>query len=107
MSEKSEENGIGVVIGSVIVLVLLMPLVILITMFHTFVISTLYGWFLVPLGCTAIKFWNMYGIMLFVNLFTYQKFIPKDKDDKVQTLYVFALPTISLLVGWIVKSFLM
>ena len=103
---NNEEESAGNIIVLIIAMMVLMPLVMLVGLYHAFAILKLYSWFLVPLGAPIIKFWNMYGIMLLINIFTAPKIIPKEKDDKMQFTITMFLPAMTLLIGWIVKSFL-
>ena len=73
----------------------------------TFVVSTLYVWFLIPLGLPKIAFWHMYGIILFISLLTRQVYIPKEKSNLLQIIGGLCGPAMALLLGYIIKSFLM
>ena len=77
-----------------------------------FAVSTMWGWFIVPLGAPAMSLAHGYGLSLFVSLFTQQLIIQSQfKDDpKFTTNMKVALSVIMngvlLLVGLITVQFI-
>lgn len=76
-----------------------------------FVLSTMWGWFLVPLGLIQIGKAHAVGVAVIVSLITYVPSQCKDEregDDKVISYiaYSFASPFLVLLIGYIAKQFM-
>lgn len=77
-----------------------------------FAVSTMWGWFIVPLGAPAMSLAHGYGLTLFVSLFTQPLFIQSHvKDDpEFTTNMKVALSVIMngvlLLVGLITVQFI-
>lgn len=76
-------------------------------------LSTLWAWFLVPIGVTAIGINTALGISVIVGLFTthlHQESVKTDKKsiaDACATIVTKAIgsPLAALLVGWIILQF--
>lgn len=68
--------------------------------FHGYIISTLWGWFVVPLGMKPITFVHGMGISVFVGLFK----TTIDKTTLTRQEYIQAVfkPFTVLILGWIV-----
>lgn len=74
----------------------------------SFVATTLWGWFMVPLGVPSIGYWHAVGILSLISVLmgsrglTYRSM--QDKEAKIYEIFIVAIiPAISLLVGWIAK----
>jgi hypothetical protein len=55
---------------------------ILLTALRAWVLTVLWGWFVVPLGVPAIDAWHAFGLSLLMELFTYRR----SKDDPLDGL---------------------
>lgn len=81
-------------------------------MLTAFTLSTLWGWFIVPLGVNAIGAAHAFGlstIVMFFKLRGRKKFLNSvlvEKDEKREWCEHFALPFIALLIGWITTLFM-
>lgn len=103
----SEMEPLEKVIYCMLFVPVFLIIMILLILYLTWAASTLYGWFLVPLGLPAIKFWHMYGIMLFVGVvFRGNPFIPKKRAEGLQLWTIAGSPLVTVIIGWIIKSFL-
>lgn len=68
-------------------------------------ISTLWGWFLVPLGVPAIGIAASIGIAITLSVLV-SRYRKTDDDDKWGVLlYAFVRPLVLVFIGWIVKQF--
>ena len=63
------------------------------------VMSTLWGWFIVPLGVVPIGFLHAYGLLLFK---TFLFATVSDKGLVERIAEALALSTISLIFGWMI-----
>lgn len=74
-----------------------------------YVLSVLWGWFVVPLGAPPVTIPVAIGVSLVVSLLT-KSVRPTDIDGELQLgkqAYIAAAgPALMLFVGWIVKAFL-
>lgn len=72
-----------------------------------YVLSILWGWFLVPLGLPEIGVITGIGICIIANFVTYKasdfKEIPGERSNYIG---MFLTPLVVLLVGWIFHSFM-
>lgn len=90
---------------AIIALVLLIPSMIL----RGVVISTMWAWFIVPLGVDPITLTHGIGLSFFMSLFVAKYRNTKDDDtsEKIaQWMFIFMHPLVALLFGWIVHSFM-
>jgi len=89
----------------------LVPSVFLVALWRGFVLSVLWGWFIVPFfGLSPISVPLGAGLSLMIAVLT-DTFIPLRDEDRVETIRYacFAgiiMPTIHLLLAWIVRLFL-
>ena len=81
--------------------------VVLIGVYYAFVLSTLWAWFVVPLGVAKIGMAHAYGLSLIpsVVLGVRGLYPPEEKKQEAMISTVF-YPAISLLFGWIALSFI-
>jgi hypothetical protein len=72
-------------------------------MWSGFVLSILWGWFMVPLGLPALGVAQAIGIALVAGMLTHQ--MPRGEAE-TSALFAFAFlaPLFSLAIGWVVKS---
>lgn len=72
------------------------------------VLSILWGWFAVPVfNAPSISVPQAIGIALVSHLLTHQYVPSKDSDGWQSLTFLFLGPLFSLLIGWIVKGFMM
>lgn len=77
-----------------------------------FTVSTLWGWFVVPLGMQAIGVAHGVGLSVFISYFGlngYQMWVKKQTDKRseiAKTAYAFSIPATSLFIGWVVTLFM-
>lgn len=73
-------------------------------------VTVLWGWFIVPLGAVDIGLVHAYGLVLFVNAFTFSGKIKKQNDQDYKLLAQMVIHPMAvcilLLTGWIAKSFM-
>lgn len=69
-----------------------------------FVLSTLWGWYVVPFfGLQALPIPIAMGILLIVNSVISSGTVPKDKDIKLTMFGTYIGPWLSLFLGWLIK----
>ena len=69
-----------------------------------YVASVLWGWFLVPLGVSAITYSQSIGLCCLFKVFMGPQIKGSDKGAKVaEAVMVFLLPLVALFFGWLVK----
>lgn len=73
-----------------------------------FVLSTLWGWFIVPtfLGAPELGIVPAIGISLVVNYMTSHYTGKDDRSIGAQFTYMVMYPALALLIGWIVHLFM-
>lgn len=86
------------------------PVLVLSVIWDGYVLSVLWGWFAVPaFGLPALSVPMAIGVSLVVAAMTNHRTGKEAKDDEAGfvAILTFALlkPTVALLLGWIVKSF--
>ncbi len=79
-------------------------------LFRGWVLSILWGWFMVPLGLPALSVVTCMGVALVIGFLTHQYVDNdngKDGGERIARLISFAIlyPLIALLMGWIIKQF--
>lgn len=80
-------------------------ILIALTVEQGWVISILWGWFLVPIGLPAISIPVAIGIALTVSAMRMKR-VKSANDDPWETLaYAVIAPVVALSIGWIVKHF--
>lgn len=93
---------IGIVLGAITAIALF-------AIYNAWVLSILWGWFIVPLGVKAISIGHAYGFTLTTGLILSNRGIKenKDKDAWVSTIIIWLLlPAVALLFGWIAVGFM-
>lgn len=92
-------------LGKVVLFLLVSFVTVLIT---AFTVSTMWGWFIVPLGVKAIGFAHAYGLSLLVTFFTIRPSTNQDEDyNWIMTIALRILSCISvLLFGFIAVGFM-
>jgi len=101
--EKKTSTGVTVS-AYLITYLVIVPLIILYSAYCDYI---MYNWFCVPIGLPVLTLWQLYGIFLTIYMFfPKQTFIPKNRDDKLQVMVVLATPVVTVLIGLIVKTFL-
>ncbi len=84
------------------VLAIIVPL----SIWKGFVLSILWGWFLVPLGVPAIGTAHAIGIAVLVSMLTYQH-RKSSSEVSLEPLFLsFVSPLFALAIGHIVKGFM-
>ena len=80
---------------------------------RAWVLTILWGWFIVPMGAGALSIGAAIGISVIVGMFT--QHLQQDKAEEVKTVgglvshvvsRAFLAPLVSLLIGWIATSFM-
>lgn len=77
-----------------------------------FTVSTLWGWFVVPLGVKAITLTHAIGLSLFVNYFqmrsryVFKSEVLENRTYSQRAGLAVMICTVSLFIGWIVASFM-
>lgn len=93
--------------GGCFVAVLLFAMLPIVLMWQAFVLTRLWGWFVVPFGIMAIGKAHAYGLVLVVSMF---KSHTSDKNDEEKGIYYafiklliygFGGPLMLLILGWI------
>lgn len=96
-----------------VIALLCVPVLFLINVFWgAFVSSTLWGWFLVPLGVPAITYWHAVGIGSVIAAFLGSRGMPPDIEDKDEDMkfwrtmgrgfgHQIFIPAMCLLFGWV------
>lgn len=82
-------------------------LFILAILLRGFVLSVLWGWFVVPLGAPEIGVASALGLAITVGLFQiYRAREESEKEKRITGAALFVSPLMSLLIGWIVQFWL-
>lgn len=72
-----------------------------------YVASTLWNWFIVPLGVPAINYLHAVGIITVINVFLGSRGYSVSKDIENEAdlgfLYASIAPLLLLILGWLVK----
>lgn len=71
--------------------------IIIVGYFRAFVLTKLWGYFLVPLGLMEVGIWHAWGLSLLVTLFTYQQPSNSEKTNFVSALIN---PVLLSLIAW-------
>lgn len=77
--------------------------------YNAWVLTILWGWFIVPLGVKALSVAHAYGITLVTGLILSNRGVKenKDKDDWVGSILTWLLlPLVALFFGWIAVGFM-
>ena len=70
------------------------------------VLSILWGWFIVPLGAMALSVPAAIGVALVVSFLTHQyRSKANDDPDWGALIWLLCGPPVTLFVGWVVKTF--
>jgi hypothetical protein len=94
------------IVAGAAVLIGIVGLVLLAMVWRGFVLSILWGWFMVPLGLPNISVALAIGIAGVVGMLTHQIQVSKDEEDGAKKfLAAFMIPLFALGVGWIVHQF--
>ncbi len=85
-----------------------LALSLVITLWFGFVISMLWGWFIVPLGVTAINTWHAVGISAFFTLMRASTSSTAEKETDIgQSLFrVFVYPLSALIIGALAHTYM-
>lgn len=82
-----------------IAVVMVIPLILL----RGFVLSTMWSWFVCPLGIAPISFSLAVGLSLVVGLFHVPDYYDKSLSESLKTVGMIYLgPIVSLIFGWVV-----
>jgi len=93
---------IGVVVGAITAITLF-------AIYNAWVLSILWGWFIVPLGVKSLSIAHAYGVTLVAGLFLSTRGIKENKnqDDWVSSLITWLiLPLVALFFGWVAVGFM-
>jgi len=98
---KAQEN-----IGKVVISLFILVVFVLGLMWTGFCLSSLWGWFVVPLGVNPIGIAHAIGISTVIAMFTYR--FQKDETKGVGNAIaiMFVVPLLFLGFGWIVVQFM-
>lgn len=89
---------VGVIVG-----------IFLFCIYNAWVLTILWGWFIVPLGVKALSVAHAYGFTLVTGLILSNRGVKenKDKDDWVGSILTWLLlPLVALFFGWIAVGFM-
>lgn len=95
-----------------LVLVAMLGIIVAAIVLRAWVLTMLWGWFVVPYGAPAIGIATAIGISLIIGMFTHN--ISKEKTVKIKTMSdftsevmgrAFGNPIVVLILGWIVSLF--
>jgi len=113
MIETEVEKKLKTKIGILAILALIsFPIIMF---YNAFVLSYLWFWFLVPLGVLPIGMAHGMGIIVLKNLLTAVYKTDNSETESLQSkadtlekriMFMYALPTFALLVGYIFHSFM-
>ena len=93
---------IGMVLGAITAIALF-------AIYNAWVLSILWGWFIVPLGVKSLSIAHAYGVTLVTGLFLSTRGIKENKnqDDWISSLITWLiLPLAALFLGWIAVGFM-
>lgn len=93
---------IGLILGGIAALFLY-------CIYNAWVLTILWGWFIVPLGVKSLTIAHAYGFTLVTGLILSTRGIKenKDKGDWVSSIITWLiLPAVALLFGWIAVGFM-
>jgi len=110
MSDKSDEV-ITTIIGAILFTLSLIGTILAISVTHGFVLSALWGWYIVPLGLPAIGIVHAIGLALLVRYLTYHHNKCKretEEENPISKLVarVFVYPIAVLFIGWLIHIFI-
>lgn len=97
--------------GALVFFLLSMVLVLPFAAWYGFVVSTLWRWFVVPLGVVHVGVWEAAGVFLLVRLLTFDSTLDRDDErtpaEKFSAAVFIALilPAVSLAFGAIYHAF--
>lgn len=86
-------------------LVILLPF----ALFNTWAVSTMYGWFVLPLGAPDLSFWHVFGLILLVGLLRGGNSTKNDDgmfESIVKLVLQIFVVLMIVLVGFIVKGWI-
>lgn len=100
--------------AEVILAIIALPVLIVInSILNGFVLTVLWGWFVVPLfSLPPLNIPQAVGISIILSYLTHQKTDTKDKDDGFWStilsalLYIILYPLLVLAIAWVVQLFL-
>ena len=93
---------VGLIIGCIVGLALF-------CIYNAWVLTILWGWFIVPLGVKSLSIPHAYGFTLVTGLILSNRGVKenKDKEDWTSSIIVWILlPAVALLFGWIAVGFM-
>lgn len=93
---------IGIVLGAITALALF-------AIYNAWVLSILWGWFIVPLGVKSLSIAHAYGLTLVTGLILSNRGIKENKnqDDWISSVITWLLiPLVVLFFGWIAVGFM-
>ncbi len=93
---------LGLIIGCIVGLALF-------CIYNAWVLTILWGWFIVPLGVKSLSIAHAYGFTLVTGLILSNRGVKenKDKEDWTSSIIVWLLlPAVALLFGWIAVGFI-
>ena len=103
-------SDLSVAIAAIVGIVALTAALIAVSsLLNGFVLSILWGWFIVPLfGLPQLSLPYAIGIGMVVSFLTYQHVDSGKSENALATLVglIIARPALTLLLGWIVQSFI-
>lgn len=112
LSAKLVGWTVGIGLCLVIFLAIFIPTSIYFVLAHGFVLTKLWGWFIVPLGAPALTVLHAAGIIGLVRLCTYNAKVTPEKEDvdwtkKVLHFIMLAtIPWVSLFFGYVIHRFM-
>lgn len=106
LNEKKKEEKLGCLAHIGALTIILLNIVVF-TVLQGYILTSAWGWFIVPLGVVPIGFWHAYGISMTVKLFSigWGKIEDSKKIESMEEVWKFigefAGKTIGLLLVWL------
>ncbi len=100
-------NVVGIIFGGAAMLFAVVAFVLPLAAWSAYVMSMLWGWFLVPLGVPAIGFVQAWGIMLMISVTRGLRAAEPEDNKALQRLGAWLLGTVLALgIGYVLKGYL-
>lgn len=112
-SKPKLTQAISITLASIILTIAVILMVVCGALVQGFVLSKMWEWFLIPLGCNPLNWINAVGLALMIRWLTWQPRDKKKEDDTnkneeaLQKLGgAFIYPFVILGLGWIAHCFM-
>lgn len=84
----------------------MVAVIVVLALFGAFTISTLWGWFMLPLGVKSIGMAQAYGLSLMVSVFMGNRGLSGESESKTVILQGVMINIIALIFGGIAVNFM-